>query len=730
MQTRRNGFGGAAAGALSLALVVGAFGVVVPVSPALAQQEESTEQMSNEQLLRDFAFFVTIRQDELALAHANELLRRGLSADEFVGLVEDSGVEKKFERAIRTAMQAPQLEGIAAQLNNLFEEGHRARARNPQEISRNIQLLTQNPRARLLARERLLAAREYAVPQLLEVLMARSDQALEGHVERLLVEMGGNAVMPLCAALDGADETTQERIAKILGEIHYPSARASLYDLLQSTRASTVRDACIRAIAQIQGNGELHPSVAELYYQLAEDYYRSSPSLIRFPGEDFQLLWTFDPGIGLYPTAIRTEVFGEARAMELAEKAIQLDDDHERALSLWLAANMSRDINQPSGYENPVYPDDRKSALFYMVMAGSEASQRVLARAIADADTPLMRRTIEALSRSAGGASLWEGLGSQRPLLDALSYPDRRVQFEAALAIGKAKPRAPFAGSDRVTPILASAVRHASARYALVLADSANRRDELHQILESLGYTVLQSGTSISDMAAVISEAPGVDMVVSDLPRSGSLSLIDDVRSTPKLSVTPILAILPGSAWTELISRFATDPLTDVRSRGVSASQISISIEQLALSATGPAVDEVEAEVYALSALSVLRDLAISRNPVLRADDAEASLILALDETSGQVRLSVADVLARIDSGRSQRALAEAMFDATGDDQLDLIQRVSESAKNFGNLLEPRQQRRLIEMIDSGADEIATASASLVGTLNLSERNLSDLILD
>ncbi len=695
-------------------------------SPTPGVAPAAEEAASPRDLMSDYLHYVIIRQDELALAAANALLDMGITAEEFVGLVEDSpDLPERFDRATLNALAVPALEDVSAQLRKLYEQGRLDRARNPEEIARNIELLDGTARARGLGRERLMAAKEYAVPQLLEVLLQRARPSLESHVERLLADMAGDAVAPLCAALPGVDEATQVRIVRILGQSGFPAARACLYDLMRSASSAPLLKDCERSITLVQG-AEPDPrvSVAELYWDLGEDYYAGSRSLTRFPGEEHQLLWNFEPGIGLFATPIRTEVFNEARAMDLAEKALKADPQHEDAIGLWLAANFRREIDAPEGYDNPVYPADKRGALYYAVMAGSDATEQVLARAIEDRDTPLARRAIEAISLTAGDAG-----GAPRALIDALTYPDRRVQYDAALAIARSKPTRAFPGSERVTPILAGAVRDASERFALVLAGDPERQQRLNDLAAAKGYTVLFAGRTLMDGSAALAEAPGVDLLLVDLPRGATEELLSSARQTPKLGATPALCLLPIEAYNDLWPRYESDPLTALARQGVSDEQITERIEQLAMRATGPTVGPEEAESYARASLGALRDLTISRNPVLDASAAGLTLVAALEEAAGDVRLQVADVLSRINMKRAQAALVDAALESEGGEQIALLSAATESARSFGNMLEQRQLRDVVELTRSDDGGVATAAAALVGALNLREAQLTPLIL-
>ena len=710
---------------LGLALSVAILGGLPP-QPAAAQNA----QPSANQLLDDFRHYVITRQDELAEATARALLARGLSPEEFVGLVQDSRFgEEGFENALRRGLFIPSVEDAAAQLEQLYQQGRRDKARNPDEIARTIALLGSTQRGRILATQRLRAAREYATPQLLQVLVARRDPALEAEAERVLIALGADAVAPLSAALLNVDPVTQSRLALILGMTRHPAALAPLYELAATTDTADVKAAAVRAVERISGEYRDTLAPSELYLLLADDYFDESPSLTRFPGEPHQLLWNYDPALGLYPTPIRTEVFHEARAMQLAEKALSLDAQNKGAVALWVAANIRREIDTPEGYENPEYGPSRRGALYYAVAAGSATTQEVLARALRDQDTPVARRAIEALRISAGGAGIWSGVSRSRPLLAALAYPDRRVQYEAALAIGEANPVEPFDGAKRVTPLLASAIRDAGNRFALVIARDPETQQAWASRLAGEGFDVLAPSPTLASAAAVVAEAPGIDMIVAQGTRADVDAAIEEARADPRLRAAPILGVMPVAAWNETRFRFANDPLTDTRRAGLNDAQFTQAVHTLAQKASGPPITVEDARRYARESLGVLRDLAISGSASLSVSDATTPLIAALASTEGDVRLRVADVLARIGQRRAQVALVEAALDASGEEQVALMEGVTRSAKTFGNMLESRHIRRVVELAGATDTRLATVAAALMGALNLDAGEIRELIL-
>lgn len=715
-------------------------GGVVGIPQALAQQK-SPDQLSDAQLLDDFVHYIFTSNTTMAQATAQALLDRGLSASGFVGVIEDSPNRlERFEQAYLRALQSAALEDLAARLYDLYEMGRRERARDPNEIARNIELLKGSPRGRILARQRLSAAGEYAAPQLLEVIALRTNAAIEAEASELLVSMGRQAVGPLSVALVGVDGPTQERVGNILGRIGYRSALPYLVEANKAVTNPSVKAATKRAIEALGGGAAEQTSLAGLYRSLGEQYYSQPRSLTSFPGEAYQLAWSYDPSLGLTATAILTEVYHEAMAMALAEKALKFDPSDQLAVSLWIAANFSREMDQPADYENPAYPgSERRAAMYYAVAAGPAATQRVLGRALSSRDTRLARKAIEALSRSAGASGL---VGDQRALVDALAYPERRVRYEAAIALGRAQPRESFDGAELVTPILASVIRDASSRFAVILGSDIERQQKLRGVVEEMGYTALAPGMTLGDVAGPIAESPAVDLVVTDLTAEATLSMLSQARGTARLRATPILCVLPAAAITQHGGRFESDELSAVVREGLNNEQLRASIEHLVATASGEPISVDEAEQYALRALDTLRELAIGTGAggsvggsvggsgvVFDVADAASPLIAAISDSAGEVRLRVADVLSYIGQQRAQVALMDAVMESAGQERLALMARVIGSAKRFGNLLQERHLQWLSEAAGSPEEEDAVTAASLMGALNLPNDQIVPLIL-
>ncbi|KAA0216743.1 MAG: hypothetical protein EDM82_03330 [Cyanobacteria bacterium CYA] len=699
-------------------------------SPVFAQAEP---EQTNAELLEDFEHFMLIANYELASDVGATLMNRGLSPVEFVQLVEESRNLRRYEQALARAMNVADLEDLAALMDRTYRQGKLDRARDPAEITRNIQLLKGTLRQQQIAHDRLVAAGEYALPQLLDSALQRQDPELRARVVGVMRDLGRQSIIPLVTALPVLDPGRQEIIVDILGQIPYRTSLPFLVELYNRTDSPSLRSAIARAVQRREGEVTAQP--ADLFFALAEGYYDERVELTSFADEDFQLLWKYDPGLGLVMVPVVSEVFHEAMAMDMAERSLRHDASDRGTLALWLSANFSREIDSPPEYQNPAYPDDRRSAMYYAVGAGPMVSQLVLARALATSDTPLARLAIESIEETAGSdslISLGDSAQSSSPLLDALRYPDRRVRYEAALALGTSQPGSSFEGAARVVPTLASAVRDASARNAIVLTGSDREEyDRLHTLLTGLGFKVLPpADNGLSDIAGPIAESPAIDVVITSTGGAQTAQLITAIRADEKLAVTPVLALVSTTDEEPLRRQYMRDRLVETRKNSLPDDMLTNAVEQVILAGSGGLITPAEATSYATRSLAVLRDLAVSGNRVLPVGDATGSLIASLGETSGPTRLQIAGVLAHIDRTDAQSALMDAAVRAAGDEQLALLTQVASSAKRYGNKLAERQIRRLIELSGSDDQSLATTAAAVMGALELPNMDIVPLLLE
>ena len=692
-----------------------------PAPEAAAKAAAGTD---TRELVRDFIHYVRIARYDLAGSRGEELLRKNLSGPDFVATIEKSDDVARFSDAVARAMKVPELEGTAGKLYRAYQNGKISLARDPEQIKQAIAMLTGPVRGRIMARERIIPAGEYAMPYLITALVDGTNPALQAEVQGVIRDMGRQAIVPLGTSLAHLPPEQQELIANVMGTLGRRTAIPFLAEVQKASTTQATKTACGRAIEKLGGMGTAS-SPSDLYFQLAEAYYSHNSDLTPFPGDDNQILWGYSSGAGLTMQPLRTPVFHEAMAMRMAEKALAMDPSRQDAVVTWVAANFSRQINTPKDYQNPAYGADRRDAMYYAVAAGPVVAQKVLGRALSASDTPLARLSLEAVEKTAGDSTLVTTEGHRSALVTALNYPNRRVQYEAALALASAFPSKGFAGAERVVPTLAGAVRDSAAQYAVVLAESAEAYQQVRKVLEKHNYAVLPMGKDLAEIAGPISEAPGIDLVVSTGGTSARVTaLVDKVRADGKLGASPLLALTSTDVYNDLRARFEKDVSTAVRPVAMGDEMMSREIGELVLRSTGGSITAEEAKGYQTRALTALRDIAMTRSEVFSAVDAVAPLITVLGRP-GVSKLDVAEILSRTNFAKAQVAIMDAALNTAGSEQPAMLDKVTASVKRFGSQLEPRQVTRAIELAKGGD----TSAAALVGAMGIENKDLVKLIL-
>lgn len=706
-------------------------------STAFGADEKTLKEAESQ--LRDYVHYVKIARYDLANSFGQSVVDKfpkpigkaegdaAVTLDEFVRMLDASGELVRFEEAVSRGERISELEKVSSTLAGAYTRGKLDIARNAAEITKSIGLLTGTQRQRLVARERLAAAGEYAMPQLLSALQKRDNPALVAETRQLMVDMGRQAARPLQAAVKALDADTQELVIGILGDIPYTSSVAVLDDLAHNAKSEPARKAADRARARLGGKNA--STVSNDYLELAEQYYSGVESLTPFPHDDQQLVWSYDAAVGLTATPVATQVFHETMAMQEAEEALRMDSGNKKAVALWLASDFSREIDAPKDYVNPLYKD-RPEAMFYAAAAGTEALQSVLGRALDAKDAQLARRAIAALGKIAGPSAMKATAGQRNALVEALRFPNRRVQTDAALVLAAASSGQTFDGAERVVPVLASAVREAGAKYALVLADDGEKAKMYSDALHEAGYTVLPPAANASDLDGAVAQVAGVDLVVTALPAKETAVVVAAVRGHSKLGASPVMVMTDLEGVNQLGGKYDRDVMVHVARSGMSHEQGMEALKQLNAATIGEPLSADEATDYQNRSLDAIKTVAMSGSTAFSVADATGPLVSAMGDAKGALKLKIADVLSTIGDKKAQQAIVDAAL-ASGDaEMVSLVNSATASAKRFGNMLDERQVKRLLEVAGkTTAGEAGTAVSALLGALNLQSDRIVPLIL-
>jgi hypothetical protein len=679
---------------------------------ALAQNSD----IDAETALDDFIHYALIANVEQAEDWALYLYSNDISDEDFYKMViKTKDRNQRFDRAIGWALFVEVLEPFASKLESRFEAGRVSVIRNAANLAESIELLNGTTRQRILAVERLQEAGEYAVPLLLRQLQNANTAKGTKNAKEMLIRLGRDAVLPLIVALPKVNNESKMHIATILGEIGYKHAGPALIVCATNSQNSAdVQSAALAALSMLGMDSNLDNLSAQQTV-VANRFYDSENSLRPQAIGGFNLFWKWDGTNQLIALDIPEEVFFDVMAMNFAFEALGTDANNASAMSTFVGANLRRN-RALAGRNDLVYGDLAYSPEFYATVFGPKIAQLVLSTSLQDGDTPLVMDSITALSKTAGAEALLQS-GSQ-PIVVAMQYPDRRVQYEAAMTLASTLPESYFEGSYRVVPLLASAIRQQGEEFAIVIGDDADVRREIRAFLQTNGWTVVGEGVTTDEAIDAAGAVAGIDLVVA-IARStehGQL-VVDNAALMPKTIVSPVLLLCEGLDEQALASALENSTMVAVTNIGKESARLGI-IEDLIHLTAGGRLSHEEQSAFSTRALSVLRDIALA-DCVLDVKDATAPLIEALRLAGEDAQIVIAQTLSMIESSNAQGALIDAAL-ATSSSELQamLLDEAAGSVRRWGNLSSDWQIERVVDLAENSSGSLADAAARLNGALN------------
>jgi len=677
-------------------------------------QAQDTDAVS---ALDDFIHYSLVANVELAEAFATKLSLDDMSDEDFYKMVTETKERReRFDRAIGWALYVTKfdLDQRAGALEMRFENGRTSLIRNAARLEDSIDLLQGTTRQKILAEQRLKEAGEYAVPALLRTLQSSTDANTARIVRDMLVAIQRDAVLPLTIALPHLDTNSKILVVKTLGDIGYQHSGPALIAIMQDAQASpAVRHAVAQSLKRIDVNENANLSV--LNTVVANQFFDGQKSVIPEPVGGTNLFWEWDSQQQLVPLDVPQEVFGDVMAMYFASQALAMNPDNENAMSLFVAANLRRD-RELAGQHDLVYGNLPYSPAFYATVFGPNVAQLVLANALDMGETTLALEAISALAETAGATSLLSG---EKPLMRAMYYPDRRVQYESALTLASTLPSDSFTGSYRVVPLLASAVRSGGEMFAIVIGDNEDERRAIAAFLDTNGWVVVGQGNSASGAVQAAGVVPGIDLaVVLANNADRGVMVADAIAALPETTVTPTFVLTSGGDVQLLSNAIGNRDMIETADAGISDNAKLSVIEDLLAKASGGRLTYEEQAAFSNRSLQVLRDIALA-DTVLTVDDATGTLINALENADPDAQAVIAQTLAMIDDPLAQRALIDASLQVIDLDQrVMLLDESASSVRRWGNHAQNWQVEMVIDLAENANGYLADAAARLNGALD------------
>jgi hypothetical protein len=673
----------------------------------------------------DYVHFVMIARPAEALAAVNGLLDASISPTDLASAIDDAGMGDRIEAALRRSRGMADVSDAAAALEAKLESGRRELARNSGRIDQAVTMLVGPMRGQELARARLRASGEYAVPALLRRIVDGRDPGMEAAATRMLVELRRQSALPLSLALGSVDPASQRKVCAILGQLGYPVAVPFLLDLAQAKGSTSDIVSAAKAAVRSLG-GEDMPAHAS-YAAVARSFLARDQSLAAYPLDPTQNFWKWTEFGGLAGEPITTSAYFDSMAMFMSRRALELDPADSGALAVFLAADLRREAGASESTVDPLFGSQGRSAKSFATASGAAVMQDVLRIGLDLRDISIVRASLDALRETAGVRGM-VGNGDS-PAILALEFGDRRVRTEAALALASVDPLSSFPGSEQVVPILASAIRGGGSTFAGIISGGSEEAQRASAMLQSTSMTPLPPADDAGEFAVVSARSAGADVVVITGRGSWVRKEFESLRASAAGATIPAVLVSPPDEK-GMLDRLAVDGQVVVLASDVTDDAFRAGTTALLSAAMGGREGAIDGSRYFGLAVEALERIGTAGGPVYRLADGEGALIAAMRSQEGPSRLAVAALVSMVNSDRAQRALIDAALAAGGDEQVGLLQSVAQGARRFGPKATSSQSDAIRELVRNSAGATSEAASAAFGALGMPSSEAVKLILD
>lgn len=555
--------------------------------------------------------------------------------------------------------QLPGVPQAMAQIANKALQVTSKAARDPAKLEAAVKLLLQaeTNRDQAAALVPLLSAGEEGVAWAIHGLLTpKLPLAGRSRLEYILRQAEQAAVDPLIAA-----------VANVRGETALP-LQALLVDLGGDAAGVWL---LAPAFAEPQ-NQPLQDLVASIYRQLPsrEQAARTLRSLAKsyldgdrrftLTADDRVKIWKWDSKAKLPVSQLVSAPLAQARRAALvSNQLLSIDPDTAPSRELWLQCQLRLHAWEAGLDKDAVWP---KEELARLQSWGSGNVEQVLVTSLAQQDAVSATAALQLLRQLGPGSTLTGA--KPHPVVEALRYPNRRVQYAAAQALMAWNPRAPFNGAGHLTQVLTHLAGSQGQRQAIVGFPNREIAARLAGYFSNAGIEGLAAWTGQTTIR-MAQQSPDAELILlSSRINFEPLSItIQELRRDPRTSHLPIVILTEEPSEEPLLgARFERDPLITFFTRPFEPTSMNFIMSQAVRSADGkepgsgvlsPA-ERRQQGLFALTALAKLLDL----NPQLYEFSQQVPLVVAALEDAGLCEAAGA-VLARIGNHPAQTALVE-----------------------------------------------------------------------
>jgi CheY-like chemotaxis protein len=547
---------------------------------------------------------------------------------------------------------------------------------DPKRIQELIQTLLASPEEYAYAFKELYRSGAVVVPYLLDAL-STAQPAERATLLKALRDLGPDTLPPIVAALDSNDAGLQLDLLDVLRSRAAVSAAPNLWFLAASPQVrDDVRKKAADLLSYLLNTPayRLPPAKAALT-QEAEKCYNHE---VKFPDPAAVVVWRWDgkrvvegwPGARTVPASRAEEYWG----LKYADQALTLDPAYAPAQVVWLSLALEK-AQQAAGLATPL---DKAAPAVHDVLGSVSGSlvNAILERALRDNRIPVILAAVRDLGERHDVAASRPLTRGTPPLIRALYYPDRRVQFAAAEALVGIPNSAGSLVTNRVVQVLKRALaagpgapNTAVLPKVLVGYFSEDQATRVAAAVTAAGFEPVKANTGRAVLQR-LGQAADIDLVLLDeaLPDPGLGSLVAQLRADVNVGLVPVV-LTAGPDREEAVRRYVERlPSLLVVPATVldEPRQFKTLLRSRIAEPGGPSLPPEEMKDHARRAVATLARLARGEPPgydVRPASSVVLSALRAPTPLPPEGQRDAAVVAARLPGAEPQQVLADVVLD-------------------------------------------------------------------
>lgn len=695
-------------------------------------------------------FEIEVGRYDLAAGHVRGLLDLKSPDAELVKLADEMGIAAFLKlRNILNWYDDPKANAKARKdVDELIDRVTSAVKRvrtDPRRIEMFVGNLLASPEEHDYAIKELYRSGAAAVPTLIEAIR-NAPLADRPTLVDALGRMGPATLPPLIAALDSNDPRLKADVIDICRRRMARDVVPELWFLSASPEeAPEVRKQAADALSYFLDTSisKLPPAKVALT-QEAERYYRHQ---VRLPDPEKVTIWRWDgkrpiegwPGAPVVSPSRAEEYYG----LKYAGQALRLDPTYVPAQVVWLSLSLDK-AQAGVGLAAPL---DRAAPAAHAMLGSVSADlvNSVLNRALKEDRVPVILAAIRNLGARDEVKAGRPATGGTPPLLRALHYADRRVQFAAAEAVLRVPGSASWQATARVVDVLRRALAAdpgppAGARPKVIVGYfDEDQRARVAAAVAAAGYEPLPASTGREVMRR-LGQSADVDLILMEaaLPDPGLPHLLGQLRADANAALLPVILTAPPDREGPLTRHLARQANVTVVPSGVlrESALLAQLLQRHVANPGHPALAPAEMKDYAERSIVMLSHLAKNEPPGYDVRPAGATVLNAL-RTPTRLRpegqRAAAEIASRLPGAEPQAVLADVVLDA----KRPLVVRVEAAAQlvrhvqAHGALLVRNHVRSLAAAnADPATDPLLKAQLALVmGSLQPDARLTGERLL-